>query len=311
MYEMNYPENVPPEFLNDFQMPPSEFVHNEIILIARDNSLSVADRTTLAINSSFFQEKLTNPDTDDVAIKLDCVDGAILEAFLDFFSTGSIDIHGNNVQEIFSAAYRLRFTKILERCDDFFAANVDERSVWFCMCIGGQYKLLKTIKATHEFAVRNFRHITWCDEFVRLEANQLVQLLNDDDLCVIDELEAFEAVKRWLLHSYATRLAYVRDLLSSLRLTHLNVTILSTEVLYLATEANCRPMIEKAISLVRLDARHVNEPLRFKVRARNPIISTNCQCVGCGSGGVTASRSVSDYMPNRKRRRHKMSLNAV
>lgn len=308
MYEIDCPGIVPAEFLNNFEMPSSEFVHNEVILITRDNSLSVADRTTLAINSSFFREKLTNPDTDDVAIKLDCVDGDTFEVLLDFYSTGSIDINCNNVQKIFSAAYRLRFKKILERCDDYFAASVDKHNFRFCMYIGEQYKLFKTIRTTREFAITNFRYIACYDEFFRLEAHQLVRLLRDDNLCVNDELEAFEAVKRWLLHSYAERSVYILDLLSSLRLAQLNMAVLTTEVLHLATKANCRSLIEQAIHWVQLEPRkQFGLVLSFNPLPRNPIIETSCPCLNSCSGGVTASRSVDYYMPNRKSGRHMMS----
>lgn len=309
--------NVSTESIGDIQMPQATFVRNEIFLIARDNCISIADRTLLARCSNYFREKFNGPDADDFAIKLDFVDGKTLEILLDFYYTGTIHINASNVAIIFNAAKILRFMEILDKCGDLFLANLNEKSVWICMKIGESHNLQKMVNVTHAFAIKNFPKVVQCTaEFVQLNAKQLAAFLRDDNLCVESESDAFGAMIKWLMHSYTDRLQFIPELLRSIRLTQLSMKFLTKNAAFLAKEAKCLPLIHEAISWIKDDpTTRKKRLLAFNPRPRrNAAIDMNLsavQFVKNDDGNSTSIINVELYNQNRENERQMVTFNAV
>lgn len=307
--------NVTPELIRDIKTPHAEFVPDEAILITSDNCFSVADRTLLAATSEYFRAKFKGPDGNDVAFKLDFVDAATLEVLLDFFYTGTIHINQRNVERIFLAANHFRFTQIMEGCADLFLTNLNTQSIWSCMKIGDAFNLPNMVNATHSFAIRNFPQFVQRIEFVQLEAKYLAAFLKDDNLCVENELDAFQAMTKWLMHSYTERLPFVPELLRTIRLTQLNVDFLTTNVAFLAKEANCLPLIDEALTWTRsYKSRQNPRSLSFNPLPRCSTMNMNFHivCSGGSDNGDDPSKTfVELYKRNRSNGRHMHSLNAV
>lgn len=306
---------VTPELIRNIKTPEAEFVQNEVILITSDNCFAVASRTLLARNSEYFRAIFIGPDGDDVAFKLDFVDAATLEVLLDFFYTGSIEIFERNVEMVFLAANHLRFTQIMDKCADMFLCNLNTQSIWSCVKIGDLFNLPKMVNATHAFVIRNFPHCVQCPEFVQLDAKYLAAFLRDDNLCVENELDAFQAMTKWLMHSYTDRLPFIPELLRTIRLTQLNVDFLTTNVAFLAKEANCLPLIDEALTWTRsYQSRQNIRSLSFNPRPRCSTMNMNFHfvCSGGSDNGNDPSKTfVELYRQNRSKGRQMRPLNAV
>lgn len=301
--------------IDELQTPQAQLVHNEVILISNDNSITVADRSILARHSEWFRSKFNDPATDEVAIKVDCVNGATLEVLLDFYYSRTIDITASNVEIIFMAANNLRFTEILHGCAELFMANLNEHSVWNCMKIGEAFNIQKMLHTTHQFIVQNFLQIVHhhTDEFVQLEARHLQAFLEDDKLCVDDEMDAFQAMTTWLQHSYTERLPFISRLMSKIRLSQLNIDFLMRIAALLAREANCLPMVEEAINWARADpTRRIqqiqHDELPFNPQPRFSTIDMNFHFVNSGGNGDGSSkRFIELYKPAKAAKRPRMA----
>lgn len=316
MYEMEYNDNVSTENcvgrICGSQTQYTEFIPNEVFLITSDNCLAFADRTTLANNSDFFRSKFSGPDADDVAIKVDSVDGATLDILLDICYGRTISIDPSNMENIFKAANSLRFTAVLDGYVNLLLKNLNDKTIWQCLKIGMAFNLPKMIDVTHAFVVKNFPQIVHCTaEFVGLDARQLATFLRDDNLCVESEFDAFKAMLKWLNHSYVERLPFVPELLSTIRLTQLNIEILATNAAVLAKQANCFPLIEEAINWAQTDpARRNDWLLSFNPRPRCSTVDMNFHYVNSGGNGGN-DRLVELHKQNRAKGRHTVTGNAV
>lgn len=312
--------NEPTESIGELQTPQAQLVQNEVILISNDNCMTVADRSILAMHSELFRSKFNDPATDEVAIKLDCVNGATLEVLLDFYHSGTINITANNVEIIFMAANQLRFTEILHGCGDLFLANLNENSVWHCMKIGEAFNIPKMVHMAHQFIVQNFLQIVHhhTDDFVQLEARHLGAFLEDDKLCVDDEMDAFQAMTTWLKHSYTERLPFIPLLMSKIRLSQLNIDFLMRIAALLAREANCLPLVEEAINWARADPtrriqRIQHDELQFNPQPRFSTIDMNFHFVNSGGNGHGSSKRFPEmYKSTKSAKRPRMpTMSAV
>lgn len=274
--------------------PPKMAVDaNEVILITSDNCLSIADRHLLMANSEFFRMHFTGPNGNDVAIKFNNITIETLDTLLDFYYQRTIDVNTSNVVRIFEAANYLRFTEIIDGCANLFMNNLNMDSVWSCIDIGDAFKLTRMIDVTHKFVIANFPRIVQRNEYVHLKVNQLIGILRDDHLNVRNEMDVFHAMMKWLMHSYATRIQFVPDLLLTIRLTQLDTEFLATNVAYLARKVFCMPLIQKTINLKRGEPFQRHEwPTLFNPNPRYATINRNHQFGSSGPIDTSPSSSL-------------------
>lgn len=305
MYEIDNIENVQNESVLDIQMPFAESIQNEVFLITCDDCLTVADRTILERKSDFFRQKFRSADADDVAIKVDSVNGATLEALLNHCYTGTIYVDSNNFQSIFQASNQLRFTEILDICVDLLLNSMDEINFCDFLRIGESLNLPKMVAMAHAYVLKNFPQIVECGKgFLQLSVKHLSALLRDDNLCVENEMAAFQAMTKWLMYSYADRLPYIPELLQLIRLPQLNVGFLTTNAAFLAKEANCMSLIDDAIEYTyKHPSKRNNRILKFDPRPRYSTVDMNYLYVSSGSGGANIDQFVELYLAGRKKER--------
>lgn len=243
--------------------PQSEHVENEVILISLDNCVTVADRTILASNSADFRAWVEGLGGDDVAISVK-LDGESLEMLLDTCH-GHVNIDVGNVLTIFHASLILGFDRIQNRCFDVIKDFVGESTVYDLMKADKISFKQKLIDATHNHILQNFSKIVQSPELDSLDWRQLESCVGDDNLCIASEVEAYQAIFKWLMYSYTKRLPYIPHLLKQIRLPQLGTDFLKKHVSHLAKSANCLPLIDAAI-----DYTQQSHEVRFETYASLP-----------------------------------------
>lgn len=245
----------------DIKVPQPEAENIDVILITNDYGLTVADRKFLSQNSEFFRSTFSGPNADDVAINIEHVDSATLDAILDFYYTDSICIDVNNVNQLFRAAHHLRFDTVMYRCVDFFLKHLNAHNFWQCFQIGAAFNVPKIMNAAHAYAVKNFTEIVdGSEQLVQVNVERLAAIFSDINLCVENEITVFHAMVIWLKHSFKKRLPFIPKLMSLIHLSQLDIDFLTTNAIFLAREAQCMPLVEQAIYWAR------NESTQRKVK---------------------------------------------
>ncbi|KAI8497782.1 hypothetical protein Bbelb_244340 [Branchiostoma belcheri] len=159
-------------------------------------------------------------------VKLCGIDFNSLRKILTFLYKGSIQISGDNVQEILQAAHMLQIDEITEFCRSVIRDNIHA-----CNCIGvmrlaNLYGFSDLEEEARREAVTQFSEVRQDEEFLSLSTAELVDLLGDDCLKVTSEDEVVTSVVRWLDHDPESRKTSMPAILQKIRLPYVKVSML-------------------------------------------------------------------------------------
>lgn len=163
-----------------------------------------------------FKEK----NQSEIVLKL--IDGDILKILIDFCYSGIIDINETNVYEILNAAVLISFIYVENKCRQYLAANLNISnclSMW--VNLEHHIDFDKLAQSAQEMAKTNFLKVADEHEFLLLEADYMFWLLEKNDLEIWSEEIVFNALEKWVNYDENIRRCYVKDLLSTIRLTAL------------------------------------------------------------------------------------------
>ena len=194
----------------------------------------LAHRLVLASSSSYFESVFTgeNAVAADTVIPIESLDDEAFDAVLEFAYTKQIRIGEDNVQSLFLAADCLRFSGVLEACFKFQHRQLGTDnclSMWQ-FARGHRDKAQELVRASKEIIGKNFVSLTKTDEFLALDVDSLVELVQDDDLAVVGEEQVYEAVMSWLRHDVDKRGASIAKALRPVRMQLLSRVYLNEVV---------------------------------------------------------------------------------
>ncbi|XP_019643234.1 PREDICTED: uncharacterized protein LOC109484427 [Branchiostoma belcheri] len=176
-----------------------------------------------AMFSSSFKE------SNSRVVKLCGINFNSLVKILTFLYKGSIQISGDNVQDILQAAHMLQIDEITEFCRTVIQDNIHA-----CNCIGvmrlaNLYGFSDLEKKAELQAVTHFSEVRQNEEFLSLSTVELVKLLGgrfNRLLEVTSEDEVVTCVLRWLDHDPESRKTAIPAILQEIRLPYVKVSTL-------------------------------------------------------------------------------------
>ncbi|KAI8786892.1 kelch ECH-associated protein 1 [Biomphalaria glabrata] len=196
----------------------------DITLIIKGERIR-AHKLILAACSNYFRGMFMNgmreANSDEVELLEPSLTPEILRILVDFAYTYEILVTQMNVQSLLVSAIFLEMQRVVEVCSLFMEQQLDPSN-----CIGFYYFasmhgcLDLEIKAK-KYIQEHFCEVIKYDEFLTLDAREMVQIVQQDELNVRCESEVFQAVVRWVEHDTENRLSQLEDLLERVRLSSL------------------------------------------------------------------------------------------
>ncbi|KAI8518083.1 hypothetical protein Bbelb_041000 [Branchiostoma belcheri] len=154
------------------------------------------------------------------------VDSTSFSKILDFLYTGIIRIDKDDVQDILQTAHMLQLERIVEYCREFIQDNLCSSNCLGVMRLADLYGPPALKQKARDMAVSNFLDVTEGEEFFRLSAEDLADLLGDEDLEVTNEDDVVNSVIRWLHENPGNDQKAILKILQEIRLSCVKVSVL-------------------------------------------------------------------------------------
>ncbi|KAK2187478.1 hypothetical protein NP493_164g03066 [Ridgeia piscesae] len=190
----------------------------DVILESSDGVEVPCHKMVLSAGCQFFQAMFSSgmKEAQSHRIKLD-LPSSTVKCLVEFIYTSSVDITEENAQGLLQVADEYQLTGLKKACTDFMIGRLQP-----CNCLGLHkfarlYNLTKLQDLAHKCMLENFIEVTQCEEFLKLEEEDLVHYIEDDTLNVNNEDIVFEAVLTWTKHVLSDRVSVLPDLLEHVR----------------------------------------------------------------------------------------------
>ena len=211
----------------------------DVSLIVEDKKI-LAHRIVLAAFSpyfnSMFKPEMTESKMD--SIKLPNMSADIICQLVDFAYTATINISGENVQELLIAADFLRVLSVRQACCDFMKDNLDATNCMQLLQFAEDSGLPELRDPAFQHSCRYFGEACLQDGFYQMTPELVAKLLASERLCVakagfpvepsVQELAVLKAVIQYLKEAQG-----LVDVLKWLpvMLSHVRLPLLSDDVL--------------------------------------------------------------------------------
>lgn len=271
----------------------------DVTIIVGDRRFS-AHRIILCATIPYFYAMFTNDVTeknateivlqspDDCSLGTPSLEADAFEALLRYAYTGSITINSHNVQSILIGASFLALVNVQQACADYLRIRLNVSNVLnvksFAFALGCDNLVVSTKKYIH----RHFEEISRTDDFLRLDFEEVIDIIGKDELNIKGEEIVFEAIMAWTKNDEEKRQEHLPALLANVRLPLLTPEYLTDTVMLeklIRCSIACRDLVDEAKDYHLLPARR-ELMQRFRTRPR---FGHHIQGLIYAVGGLTKS----------------------
>lgn len=177
-------------------------------------------RVVLCASSPYFEVLLTGGMAESFADKVEIhgIEKEVFSLILDFIYTGAIDVNESNVQQLLPAAKMLQLDDIERTCCDFLLHELDPSNCVGFFLFAESHSCIELETSALEYLHRNFVSSSKHEEFLSLDKQYLLKLIESENLKVDTESNVFEAAMSWILHNLPGRREYLGQILERIRL---------------------------------------------------------------------------------------------
>lgn len=232
--------------------------------------LSAASKYFDAMFSSGLQESRSK------TIQLNDITSGTFKAILAFLYCGNDIVCAENVEELLKASSLLQMACLQEQCESFLIEQICSDNCIGLWLTAKSYCCAKLQEATWPFILEHFEDLWENDEFVRLDFDNLLTVLKNDDLKVSQEETVCQAALRWI-KADETRKNKVGEIFPHLRLALVGLDFLLDEVYsnpLVYKNDVCMKIVKDAVKFQALpDRRHTFKAAAVKLRNTCPMTS--------------------------------------
>lgn len=232
-----------------------------------------AHRLVLSACSPYFCAMFTNQmlESKQLYITLSEVDEESMETIVDFAYTGKISIHEDNVQHVLKTSSILQLSEIVSACCTFLKGQLHATNCLGIATFAQAHGCTSLGDRAMEYVQDNFSEVVEGEEFLQLNLDNILTLLNSDLIQVDSEQSVFEAMYKWLMYDLPSRQQHMPSLLRCIRLPllpplYLSDVVYSKEVL--KQDPTCVQEIMNALVYVSVKEKqpHLKDKVNYKPR---------------------------------------------
>lgn len=188
-----------------------------------------AHRLVLCAATDFFHSLLTTPMLEQNQNEIEILNfsGAILQQVVHCCYSGVIQINDDNIEELLAASSFFLFPFMQERCIEYLSqpgvVNVSNCLGVWVMATRFSYPELKRVATV--IILENFLEVVLCDEFLRLNKLELLEILSSSEIAVESEEDVLNALVKWTEFDLAARSNMFADLVRVVRIKRLTFSV--------------------------------------------------------------------------------------
>ncbi|XP_054715341.1 kelch-like protein 10 [Uloborus diversus] len=225
----------------------------DAVLQSSDGGSFHVHRGVVSMCSPYFRVLFTTKigDSSRRRITIPGVSGPMLNEILMFAYTGQIEITTKNVQEMLPVADQFNVIGILKACSNFIRHYMTTEN-----CIGIRnfariFFCFELEEAANRFIMSNFMDIMeQSEEFLRLQAEELLELLSMNRLNVRKEELVWEAGIKWVDFDPENRKQNVSNIMRTVRLGLMDTQYFMEQVKqhrYVDNNDSCKPIVRETL----------------------------------------------------------------
>lgn len=133
-------------------------------------------------------------------IAINEITGDILQIVIDCLYTGTAAINDDNIEDLLSAASFLLCTQLQQRCTEYLS-RPNVLTVSNCLGIwlaASRYNFVELKKRAADIVFDNFQKLVSFDEFYQLNATEMLEILDSDDIGADSEEAVFTTLAKWI-----------------------------------------------------------------------------------------------------------------
>ena len=170
-----------------------------------------AHRAVLAACSPYFNTMFTSTlgEPNSEYIELQSTSANAFKELLEFMYTGSIDVNGNNIEELLEASCLFQVVSVQNACEIYLKSQIDSSNCIGIRFIAERFSCIKLVSNANDYIVDNFSEVMEQTEFLEIPHFELIALIKQDTLKVKDEIEVLNCCLQWYSHRKSERLPFM------------------------------------------------------------------------------------------------------
>lgn len=238
------------------------------ITIKIDEQTFYAHRVILAASSAYFEAMFASGMTESTnsEIKLKGLECSAFDAILDFMYTGKVNLCKENIQAVLSAASMLHIHHLKRECSKLLASYVTPLNCLGIKAFAESHGCDDLARCAMECELTRFNEVTAGEEFLLLPADQLVEIISNDNLITNSEEDVFNGICKWVNHDHTTRSPCFPACFRHVRLSQMSPVCLADKIRtnkLVQGSMECRDWLDEIlISYFLIPERRTNIPLQ-------------------------------------------------
>ncbi|CAG2206942.1 kelch-like protein 24 [Mytilus edulis] len=225
--------------------------HSDIEVIVDDRSFH-CHKVILSAMSPYFEAMFSHDmrENRDGVVKLYDIEADIFEKILQFLYTGKDVVSEENAEMIFRAASLMQIPCLQATCADFLLTQVSPDNCIGIWKIAQAHNCEKLKQTSFMFILENFQVISTTEDFLNLDLDELVGIINSDHLITQSEELVCDIAMEWINHDKESRQNSAGKILEVLRLPLLSASYLCHTFesnQYLQNDPECKTVIQEAM----------------------------------------------------------------
>ncbi|XP_033012360.1 kelch-like protein 2 [Lacerta agilis] len=178
-------------------------------------------RMLLAAINPYFRAMFSNSfrESKDGEVLLQDMEPSIVQAVVNYYYTEEIALVPEMAQDLFVAASRLQILPLLEICSRYLLQHISPENCLSLYQLGYAHSDPDLLEEAKILVNLHFKRLSIEDKtFPNLNPSTLISIISMDSLVVSSELTVYRAVWRWVMAQSTSRLQFLGQLLTHVRL---------------------------------------------------------------------------------------------
>ena len=191
-------------------------------------------KAVLAASSPFFltllESNMRESNEHLIKIELEQATAFIMEDVLKYVYTGNVSVTEESAHNLIATADYLLLPGLKSLACDFLKGILATENCVFNYYFAERYQCMNLMEECRELIKSNFSALMETDDFLNLDAKQVIKWVSSDDIIIKAEEEVFKGIVKWVHHNKSEREKEFPSLLHQVRLNSVHQDYLVNEM---------------------------------------------------------------------------------